>query len=107
MKKISAFYADIREHNEKSNGTPITARHVDAMVRMTEAAAKMRLADYVNSSDVDFAIATMLESFIQAQKYAVAEQIRAKFAKYADTSPDNQLLILYLLNKMFSEREAR
>lgn len=54
----------------------MTVRHVESMIRMAEAHAKMHLRDHVRSEDVDTAIRTALESFINAQKYSIARSLR-------------------------------
>ena len=55
---------------------PITVRHIESMIRMTEAHAKMHLRDYVNDDDVNMAIRVMLESFIATQKFSVMRSMR-------------------------------
>lgn len=55
---------------------PITVRHIESMIRMAEANAKMHLRDYVQEDDVNMAIRIMLESFIETQKYSVMKTMR-------------------------------
>merc|ERR1719420_2655169 len=74
--KIAHFYADVRQEAFRSGGAPMTVRHIDGMIRLAEANAKLELRNYVTSADTDNAIALMLESFIQSQKHAVAEDLR-------------------------------
>ena len=66
----------------QSGSIPITVRHIESIVRMSEAHAKMHLRDYVRSDDIDLAIRVMLESFIQSQKYSVMNHLKKAFAKY-------------------------
>ncbi len=47
---------------------PIAVRHIESVMRMSEASAKMHLREHVREDDVDMAIKVMLESFLQAQK---------------------------------------
>jgi len=51
-------------------------RHIESMIRMAEAHAKMHLREYVGEDDVNMAIRIMLESFIETQKYSVMTQMR-------------------------------
>ena len=51
-------------------------RHIESMIRMAEANAKMHLRDYVNEDDVNMAIRIMLESFISTQKFSVMRSMR-------------------------------
>lgn len=55
---------------------PITVRHIESIIRMAEANAKIHLRDYVQEDDVNMAIRIMLESFIETQKYSVMKTMR-------------------------------
>jgi DNA replication licensing factor MCM2 len=74
--KISRLYADLRRESMQSGSIPITVRHIESIVRMSEAHAKMHLRDYVRADDIDLAIRVMLESFIQSQKYSVMNHLK-------------------------------
>merc|ERR1719436_805858 len=80
--KLANFYKDIRAEAFRSGGAPMTARHVDSIVRLAEANARMELRAHVTSKDLDNAISMILESFIQSQKHQVAEELRRKFRRY-------------------------
>ena len=41
-------------------------RHIESVIRMSEAHAKIHLRDYVRTDDIDFAIKMMVESFLQS-----------------------------------------
>lgn len=45
-------------------GISIAVRHIESVLRMAEAHAKMHLRDYVRSDDIDQAIEMLLESFL-------------------------------------------
>lgn len=64
--RITDFYADIRKYSAQSGGIPISVRHLESMLRMAEAHAKMNLREYVRSEDVNLAIKMLLESFLQS-----------------------------------------
>lgn len=51
-------------------------RHIESMIRMAEAHAKMHLREYVTEDDVNMAIRVMLESFIDTQKFSVMRNMR-------------------------------
>lgn len=53
----------------------MTVRHIESMIRMSEAHAKMHLRDYVRDDDVNMAIRVALDSFITAQKYSIAKAL--------------------------------
>lgn len=54
---------------------PITVRHVESIIRMAEAHAKMHLREQVKENDLEIAIRTMLSSFISAQKHAITKTL--------------------------------
>lgn len=62
--------------SKATNSIPITVRHIESMIRMAEAHAKMHLRDYVNEEDVNMAMRIMLESFISTQKFSVMRSMR-------------------------------
>lgn len=103
--KLSSFYAEMREEAKKAQGIPMTARHLESMVRMAEANARMELRDYVTDKDVDLAIATALTSFVQTQKHQVAEKLNRKFhAKYIQAVTAHNELLHFLLKKLVKKR---
>jgi len=51
-------------------------RHIESMIRMAEAHARMHLREYVHEDDVNMAIRVMLESFIDTQKYSVMRNMK-------------------------------
>jgi len=110
MEKVANFYKDIRAEAFSSGGAPMTARHVDSLMRIAEANARMELRQHVTNRDVDNAIGVMLESFIQSQKHQVAEELRKKFRRYAVqvTPPHEQFvnLLEHLLKEAFDQLKA-
>jgi DNA replication licensing factor MCM2 len=62
--KVTQFYADIRRESNVVGGISIAVRHIESVLRMSEAHAKMHLRDYVRSDDIDMAIDMLLESFL-------------------------------------------
>ncbi len=56
MEKIKEYYAELRSMGKESNTVPITARQLEAIVRLSEASAKARLSDKVLLEDAERAI---------------------------------------------------
>lgn len=56
---------------QATGSIPITVRHIESMIRMTEAHARLHLRESVNQEDVNMAIRVMLESFISTQKFSI------------------------------------
>jgi len=62
--KVTNFYSEIRRESNVVGGIPIAVRHIESVLRMSEAYAKIHLRDYVRSEDMDFAIRMLLDSFL-------------------------------------------
>ena len=97
--KVTNFYAEIRRESNIVGGIPIAVRHIESLIRMSEAHAKMHLRDEVSSMDIDVAIELLLDSFIQSQKHSVGRQMIKKFEKYKQRSIDTSYLLLHILQK--------
>lgn len=103
VQKISHLYADLRKESV-SSGIPITVRHIEAIVRVSEAFAKLRLSNMVTKSDIDRAISLTLDSFLNSQRYSLSKQLKKKFSKYFEENSDD--LMVFLLKQMITERLA-
>lgn len=105
LEKIASLYADLRKQSASSGGVPIAVRHIESVMRMAEASAKMHLRDHVRNDDVDRAIRVMLGSFLQAQKVAVQRQLERSFRKYVNFGADTGLLLMHQLKQLVREKE--
>ncbi len=56
IERIKRFYVDMRKLGETQKSVPITARYLEAIVRLAEASAKVRLSDTVELQDAERAI---------------------------------------------------
>ena len=103
LEKISQLYSELRRESQDTGSVPITVRHIESMVRMSEAFARMRLSSVVSPEDIDSAITVTLNSFVGAQKYSVMKSLRRKFSRYLvrDEGTD---VVLYILGEMFNEK---
>lgn len=102
--KVTQFYADIRRESNIVGGIPIAVRHIESLVRMSEAHAKIHLRDEVNAEDIDVAIELLTDSFIQSQKYSVGRQLLKKFEKYKKRANDTSSLLLHIMQKLVQNR---
>lgn len=82
MDKVSRVYADLRRESVTTGSFPITVRHLESILRIAEAFAKMRLSEFVSSWDLDRAIKVTVDSFVGAQKISVRRQLQRSFAVY-------------------------
>jgi DNA replicative helicase MCM subunit Mcm2 (Cdc46/Mcm family) len=61
-------YTELRREAGMTHAMPVAVRHLESMIRMSEAHARMHLRDAVEPQDIDIAIRLMLESFVQARR---------------------------------------
>lgn len=82
--KMAKLYSELRRESMATGSIPITVRHIESMIRMAEAHARMHLREYVNEDDVNMAVRIMLESFISTQKFSIMRGMR-KVSSQADS----------------------
>lgn len=126
--KIVALYSELRQQSASSGGVPIAVclvslfffsfisinastlyphththtqvRHIESIIRISEAHARMHLRDHVRDDDVNVAIRVMLESFISAQKHAIMKPMRRKFRRYLDFQRGTNTLLMHIVEEM-------
>ncbi len=52
--KVVRLYAALRRESVNSGGIPIAVRHMESIIRMSEAYAKMHLREFVYDEDINF-----------------------------------------------------
>ncbi|PWN49465.1 putative DNA replication licensing factor [Violaceomyces palustris] len=102
--RISRLYADLRRESLSTGSYPITVRHLESMIRMAEASAKMHLRDFVRSDDIDVAIRATVESFVSAQKMSVKKTLERGFRKYLHQAKDHDELLAFLVGGIVKDR---
>ncbi|KAK5137164.1 MCM DNA helicase complex subunit [Meristemomyces frigidus] len=85
--KIARLFADMRRESLATGAYPITVRHLESILRISEAFAKMRLSEYCTSGDIDRAIGVAVESFVGSQKVSCKKALARAFAKYTLKRP--------------------
>lgn len=48
---LQKFYLRLRDHNTSADGTPITARQLESLVRLAEARARVELREDISTQD--------------------------------------------------------
>lgn len=104
--KVARIYSDLRKESMATGSIPITVRHIESMIRMAEAHARLHLRDYVMEDDVNMAIRVMLESFIDTQKFSVMRSMRKTFSRYLAFRRDNNELLLFVLKQLAAEQAS-
>lgn len=69
--KIVRLYSELRRESMLTGSIPITVRYIESIIRCSEAHARMHLREAVCDSDVNLAIQTIIDSFIDTQKHSV------------------------------------
>ncbi|CRK29257.1 hypothetical protein BN1723_014253 [Verticillium longisporum] len=85
--KVARLFADMRRESLATGAYPITVRHLEAIIRISEAFCRMRLSEYCSSHDIDRAIAVTVESFVGSQKVSCKKALARAFAKYTLARP--------------------
>jgi len=78
MQEIKNYYVEMRNRGEREEGIrtiPITARQLEALIRLSEASAKIRLSDKVTRKDAKRAIALLEYCLGQVAKDTETGQI--------------------------------
>ncbi|KAJ2974173.1 hypothetical protein NQ176_g6195 [Zarea fungicola] len=88
--KVARLFADMRRESLATGAYPITVRHLEAIIRTSEAFCRMRLSEYCSSQDIDRAIAVTVESFVGSQKVSCKKALARAFAKYTLARPGAQ-----------------
>jgi len=102
--KVARMYAELRRESMATGSIPITVRHIESVIRLAEANAKMHLRNMVIEDDVNIGIRVVLESFIETQKFTVSRQMRKTFSKYLSYKRDNNELLMFLLKQLVKEQ---
>mmetsp|Transcript_44732 Transcript_44732/g.103455 ORF Transcript_44732/g.103455 Transcript_44732/m.103455 type:complete len:867 (-) Transcript_44732:58-2658(-) len=102
--KLASFYRDIREASFHSGGAPMTARHIESIIRLAEANARLELRQHVLPKDLDNAMYMIFESFRQSQKHSVAEDLRKRFRKYIKEASPLSDQMLHVVERMFKDK---
>ncbi|KAL7410303.1 MCM2/3/5 family-domain-containing protein [Mrakia frigida] len=104
VEKLSRLYADLRRESLATGSFPITVRHLESMIRMSEASAKMNLREYVRGDDIDLAIQVTVGSFVNAQKMSIKKTLERGFRKYLNQATDHEELLSFLLGQLVKEK---
>ncbi|KAL8153547.1 hypothetical protein V2J09_011307 [Rumex salicifolius] len=103
LDKLTHVYAELRRESSHGQGVPIAVRHIESMIRMSEAHARMHLRQHVTQEDVDMAIRVLLDSFISTQKFGVQKALQKSFKKYMTFKKDYNELLLHLLRGLVKD----
>lgn len=90
---------------QREGAIPIGVRHIEAIIRMAEARAKMSLRDHVSDADLDAAIAATVSSFVATQKFSFMRAMRKRFQRFLCVAADFEALLFHVLTELFREEQ--
>ncbi|KAH7437197.1 hypothetical protein KP509_05G060500 [Ceratopteris richardii] len=61
-KELGDFYLELRKHSHSADGTPITARQLESLVRLAEARSRLELREIITQQDAKDVVEIMKES---------------------------------------------
>ncbi|KAK4883602.1 hypothetical protein RN001_006921 [Aquatica leii] len=102
--KVANIYSQLRQESLATGSLAITVRHIESIIRMAEAHARLHLRDYVQEEDVNMAVRMMLESFVETQKYSVMKSMRQVFHRYLLYKKDHSELLFYILQQLAQDQ---
>ncbi|MBY9000224.1 MAG: helix-turn-helix domain-containing protein, partial [Candidatus Heimdallarchaeota archaeon] len=79
MERIEAYYLDLRKDSDASTAIAITPRYLEAIIRLSEAQARMALKDEVTIDHVEAAINLLRSSLEQVGKDPVTGKVDIDF----------------------------
>lgn len=97
--RIASLYTKMREQSQNTGGIKLTVRHLESLIRLSEANARMRLSDRVEDQDIDDAISLTIHSFAKSQKHAIAQSIYRVFNRYLSEGGDTTGLVEHILSQ--------
>lgn len=106
IKKLEQFYVKIRQSSALMSGLDIVPRHLESLVRFSQASAKIHLRQQVEASDCDIAISMLLESFIQSQKPSIGKNLEKLFSLELKKNRNIESLILHELQELLNTKVA-
>jgi len=105
LDKLARVYAELRRESLATpGGIPIAVRHLESLIRMSEAHARMHLRATVIDEDIDVAIRVLLEGFVQSQRLSAQKQLRRRLRRFIAKSSDHSQLLQHLLKSLFRDQ---
>jgi len=106
LDKIEDYYVDIRNQNDESTKEdlrpiPLNTRQLEALIRLSEASAKIRLSDEVESEDIDRA----MRCFKECLNEVVVDPITGKLDidRIATDTPSSEKMYISTINNKLKE----
>ncbi len=108
-KMLKSFFVNTRKKAEGGTGpVPITLRQFEALMRLSEASAKIRLSDKVEKDDAQRAIKLMKASLIQLGFDPESQQIDIDMAEGGTASSERSRIraVMEIVNELSKNKKA-
>lgn len=102
--RVGKLYSELRHESLATGSVPITVRHIESIIRCSEANARMHLRSTVLQQDVSIAIRVVLDSFIGTQKFSVMRSMRSTFSSYLRHERTTEEVLIWALKKLVQEQ---
>ncbi|AEA46045.1 LAGLIDADG family homing endonuclease [Archaeoglobus veneficus] len=102
--RIIDFYVSLRSKAKDNSAVPVTARQLEALIRLAEASARLRLSDYVTAEDVERVIRIVRKSLEQIAIDPETGEIDIDYA-FTGTSKSQRDKIM-IIRKIVEELES-
>ncbi len=102
--RITEFYLSLRSRAKENSAVPVTARQLEALIRLAEASARLRLSDVVEREDVDRVIEIIKRSLEQIAVDPETGEIDIDYA-FTGTSKSQRDRIM-ILKRIIEELET-
>jgi DNA replication licensing factor MCM2 len=106
LDKLARVYAELRRESLATpGGIPIAVRHLESLIRMSEAHARMHLRATVADEDIDVAIRVLLDGFITSQRLSAQKQLRRRLRRFiARGTEDYRDLLMHVLKSLVRDQ---
>jgi len=98
--RLSHLYGELRRESGFGGGVTMSVRHIESIIRLTEAHARLHLREYAREDDVNTAVRLFLNCFINTHKFQGKRVLREKFARYLQQEDDQEQLLSFLLRSL-------
>merc|ERR1712224_1073163 len=102
--RFAQIYAELRRESTIHIGMPIAVRHLESMIRITEAHAKIHLREHVLPGDMDHAIKVVVDSYIGTLKHTAQRVLQRKFQRSTFYKTDPSEVFLSQLRELVREQ---
>eukprot|EP01062_Namystynia_karyoxenos_P032877 TRINITY_DN24210_c0_g1_i1.p1 TRINITY_DN24210_c0_g1~~TRINITY_DN24210_c0_g1_i1.p1 ORF type:complete len:1016 (+),score=331.04 TRINITY_DN24210_c0_g1_i1:111-3050(+) len=104
--QMQRLYTQLRSDStmKYESGVKIVVRHLESMIRLSEAYARMRLSEWVQKEDVDRAIALFLNCFLQTLTSKRQKELKQRYAKFLVPQGQHEAVLLHALDTLAEEK---